>query len=106
MSHQSESGRFRGLFDAALQHYEQTTNIILPNHPLAEQLQNCRTAESTTTFLQDKAREFGDFQESNRVMVSIKNTVLVLFMLSANAASDDIMDLVRPNQLMLVYHLL
>ena len=105
MSHQSERGRLRGLFDAALQDYEKTTDIVLAQHPLAEQLQNCHTVESTTTFLQDKAREFGDFRGSDRVMVSIKNTVSILFMLSANAASDNVIDLVRPNQLMGVSHL-
>ena len=105
MSHQSESGRFRGLFDAALQHYEQATNIILANHPLAEKLQNCHTVESTTNFLQDKVRELGDFRGSDRVMVSIKNTVSILCMLFPNATSDDVTDLVRPNQLMGVSHL-
>ena len=105
MSYQSKSGRFRRLFDAALQHYEQTTNIILANDPLSEQLQNCHTVESTATFLQDKAREFGDFRGSDRVMVSIKNTVSILFTLSPNAASDDVMDLVRPNRPMGLSHL-
>jgi hypothetical protein len=97
MSHQSESGRLRGLFDAALQHYEKTTNIVLAKHPLAEQLQNCHSVESTTTFLQDKAREIGDFRGSDRIMMSIKNTASILFMLSANAALGDAMDLVRPD---------
>ena len=99
MSHQSESGRFRGLFDTALQHYEKTTNITLAKHPLAEQLQNCHTIESTTNFLQNKAREFGDFRGSDKIMVSIKNIVSILFMLSVNAASDGARDLVRVDQL-------
>jgi hypothetical protein len=98
MSFQSESDRLRGLFDAALQHYEKTTNIILAKHPLAEQLQNCHTIESTTKFLQDKVREFGDFRESDKIMASIKNTVSGLSILSVNAASDSARDLVRPDQ--------
>jgi hypothetical protein len=100
MSHQSqsESGYLRGLFDAALQHYEKTTNIILAKHPLAEQLQNCHTIESTTKFLQDKVRELGDFRGSDEIMASIKNTVSVLFLLSVNAASDGVRELVRPDQ--------
>ena len=97
---QSESGRLRGLFDAALQHYEKTTNMILAKHPLAEQLHNCHTIESTTKFLQDKVREFGDFRGSDKIMASIKITASILFMLSVNAASDGARDLVRPHQLM------
>jgi hypothetical protein len=97
MSHQSESDRLRGLFDAALQHYEKTTNIILAKHPLAEQLQNCHTIESTTNFLQDKARDFGDFRGSDKIMVSIKNTVSILSMLPVNATSDGARDPVRPD---------
>jgi len=100
MSHQSESDRLRGLFDAALQHYEKTTKMILARHPLAEQLQNCHTIESTTKFLHDKVREFGDFRGSDKIMVSIKNIVSILFMLSVNATSDNARDLVRPDQLM------
>jgi len=99
MSHQSESGRFRGLFDAALQHYEKTTNIMLAKHPLAEQLQNCHTIDSTTKFLQDKVREFGEFRGSDKIMVSIKNTMSILSMLSVNAGSDGARDVVRPDQL-------
>jgi hypothetical protein len=94
MSHQSESDRLRGLFDAALQHYQKTTNIPLAKHLLAEQIQNCHTIEATTKFLQDKVREFGDFRGSDKIMASIKNTVLILFMLSVNAASDGARDLV------------
>ena len=100
MSHQSESDRLRGLFDAALQHYEKTTKMILARHPLAEQLQNCHTIESTTKFLHDKVREFGDFRGSDKIMASIKNIVSILFMLSVNATSDGARDLVRPDHLM------
>ena len=91
---QSESDHLRGFFDAALQHYQKTTNIPLAEHPLAKQLQNCDTIESTTRLLQDKVREFGDFRGSDKIMASIKNTVLILFMLSVNAASDGARDLV------------
>jgi len=76
------------------------TNIILAKHPPTEQLQNFHTIESTTKFLHNKVREFGDFRGSDKIMVSIKNIVSILFMLSVNATSDNARDLVRPDQLM------
>jgi hypothetical protein len=90
MSYQLGSSRFRGLLDAALQHYEKTTNISLAEHPLAEQLHSCHAVDSITTFLQDKAREFGDFPGSDRAMNAIKNTVSILSMLSSTAVLGDL----------------
>jgi hypothetical protein len=94
MSHQSGLYRFRGLFDAAIQEYEKTTKMALTKHPLADQLRNCPSVESTATFLQDKAREFGDFRGSDRIIMSIKNTVSVLSMLSASPTRGDAVHLV------------
>jgi len=94
MSHQSLSSRFRGLFDAALQDYKKTTSITLVNHPLAEQLQNCHSVESITTFLQDQVREFGCFQRRDEMMKSIKNTVSSLCALSATTAIGGVVQLV------------
>lgn len=94
MSHQSVSSRFRGLFDAALQDYEKTTNKTLVKHPLAEQLQNCHSVESITTFLQDQVREFGRYQRGDEIMRSIKNIVSSICILSATPALDDVVQLV------------
>jgi hypothetical protein len=96
MSHQSLSSRFRALFDAALQDYEKTTNITLAKHPLAEQLQNCHSVESITTFLQDQVREFGRFQRGDEIMKSIENTVASLCALSATTAIGGVVQLVCP----------
>ncbi len=100
MSHQSPSSRFREDFDAALRDYEKTTNITLAKHPIAEQLQNCHSDESTITLLQDQARQFGDFQGSDRIMKSIKNTVSVLSNLARTTALSDATDSVRLKALM------
>jgi hypothetical protein len=97
MNHQSSlSSRFRGLFDAALQDYEKTTSISLVKHPLAEQLQNCHSVESITTFLQDQVREFGRFQRGDEMMNIIKNTVSSLCVLYATTAIGDVVQLVCP----------
>jgi hypothetical protein len=106
MSHQSQSSRFRGLFDAALRDYEKTTNVTLANHPIAEQLQNCHSVEPIIALLQDQARELGDFPRGDEVMKSIKNTVSVLSMLASTVAlGGDATDIVRPKALMGIFHL-
>jgi hypothetical protein len=89
MSHQPRSSRFQGLFDVALQDYETTTEISLARHPLAEQVLNSHSINSITTFLQDQARELGEIQNSDRILDSIKNTVSVLFTLSATTTLGD-----------------
>ena len=92
------SSRFRELFESALRDYEKTTNLTLAKHPLAEPLQNCHSVESITAFLQDKAREFGDFEGRNEMMKSIKSTVSILCALSTTAALGDAVYLVCPRR--------
>jgi hypothetical protein len=101
----SGSSRFRDLFETALRDYEKTTNLTLAKHPLAEHLQNCPSVESITAFLQDKAREFGDFEGRNKIMKSIKSTVSILCMLSTTAALGDALYLVCPKAPMRVFYL-
>ena len=100
-----ESSRFRELFESALRDYEKTTNLTLAKHPLPEHLQNCPSTESITTFLQDKAREFGDSEGRNKIMKSIKSTVSILCMLSTTAAFGDAVYLVCTKAPMPVFHL-
>jgi hypothetical protein len=105
MGHQSQSSRFRGLFDAALRDYEKTTNVTLANHPISEQLQNCHSVEPIIALLQDQARELGDFPRGDEIMKSIKNTVSVLFVLASTVAlGGDATDIVRPKALMGIFH--
>jgi hypothetical protein len=104
MNHLSGWSRLQGLFDAALQDYERTTNITLARHSLAEELNNFRSVESIITFLQHKARNFGDFRGSDKVMKSIKNIVSTLSMFSATAAVGDGVHWVCLNVPMHVFH--
>ena len=92
---QSRSSRVHGLFDAALQNYEETTNITLTKHPLAEKLHNCHSSKSITLFLRDRALEVGDFPGSDNVVKSITNIASILCALSATATLGDATDLVR-----------
>jgi hypothetical protein len=86
MTNQPGSTRFRELFESALQAYEKKAGVTLAEHPLAVQLQNCNTVESVTAVLQCQATTFSEFQGSDRVMKSIKNTLLILTKLSATAS--------------------
>ena len=92
---QSRSSRFRGLFDAALQNYEEMTNITLTKHPLAEKLHNCHSSKSIKLFFRDRALEFGDFPGSDKIVKSITNIASILCSLSATATLGDATDPVR-----------
>ena len=85
MSDQSESFPFQALFESALHDYEKQTGIPLANHPLAGQLQNCQSLESVTTLLQEQARAFSQFRESDKITKSLKTVVLALSRVSATA---------------------
>jgi hypothetical protein len=88
MTDQSQSSRFRVLFAAALQDYQNQTGTALVNHPLAEKLQNCDSAESVTAVLQEQARAFDEFRGDNgRISKSLKGIVSVLYTLSSSVAS-------------------
>ena len=86
MSDQPAVYRFRVLFESALQDYERQTGIALANHPLAEQLQTCQSAESVTALLQKQLLAFGGIRENDKIMGSLTNVVSVLSKISATAA--------------------
>jgi hypothetical protein len=99
MSDQSESSRFQVLFASALQDYEKQTGIPLPNHPLAEQLQNCQSVELVTTLLQEQAQAFSKFRGSDKIMKLLKSVVSVLSRVSAAATLGQDFGLVCPGLL-------
>jgi len=85
MSDQSQSSRFRFLFESALQEYQSQTGMTLVGHPLAKKLQHCDSIESITTVLEEQARAFCEFQGGDgRIMKSLKTVVSVLYMLSVS----------------------
>ena len=106
MTDQPVSSHLRTLFELALEDYEIKTEISLAKHPLAQKLDNCNSAESIATILQDQARTFGEFRGSDRIMESIRSTVSFLEKLSATASLSDVIGQVRPSQkvLMTVFH--
>jgi hypothetical protein len=96
MSGQSGSSNLQVLFEAALQDYEEQTGIALAKHPLAEQLQNCDSVESVTAILRDQTQAFSEFRGKDKVMKPLKNTVSILYKLSAAADFGEAIGLVRP----------
>jgi hypothetical protein len=96
MTDPSTSSRFRLLFDAALQDYEKQTGTKLVDHPLAKQLETCDSVEAITTFFQEQAQAFSEFQGSDgRIMKSLKSAVSVLLTLSTSTVLGEAIGLVR-----------
>ena len=85
MAVQPRSTHFRARFESALQAYQTTTGLVLADHQLAVQVQNCHSVESTTALLKYEARAFNDPQQSDRIMKSIEHTVSILSNLSTIA---------------------
>jgi len=95
MSDQSQSSRFRLLFESALQEYQTQTGTTLAAHPLAEKLQHCDSIESITTVLEEQARAFNEFRGGDgRVMKSLKTVVSVLHTLSVSTVLGEAIGLV------------
>ena len=90
MADQSESVRYRALFESALKKYEKETGITLVEHPLSIQLRTCDTLESIIAFLQHQTSILtGDeLREEDRLMLSIKNTISISTKLFAIATFD------------------
>jgi hypothetical protein len=88
MSGQSQSSRFRVLFESALLDYQNQTGTTL----VAGQLQNCDSVESVTAVLQEQARAFTEFRGGDdRIMKSLKSVVSVLYAFSASSALGEAM---------------
>jgi hypothetical protein len=94
MADQSESARFQGLFETALQGYERKTGIKWAEHPLAVEIQNCDTVDEVTSLLQCQAQAF---KENDKIIKSIKTIVSVLSSVSSAISLADAFGVVRQN---------
>ena len=95
MSDQLGSSRLQELLEAALNDYEKKTGIALDKHPLAEELQNCNSVESVTAVLNSQTEAFNEFRGKDKIMEPLKNTLSVLYKLSAAASFGQDVGLVR-----------
>ena len=106
MSEQSRSAHFQPLLESAFQAYEKQTNIGLAEHPFVVELQSRYSVESiTATLFQGRDQAFSNFQESDRIMKSIKATVSNLATHSATGFLGDAFGLVRLNFMIRLPHL-
>ena len=75
----ASSSNFELIFDNALKAYKQRTKKDLLTHPLADQLETCKSASSILTVLQDQVQELNQSQRRNETWTRWLNpTVTVL----------------------------
>jgi hypothetical protein len=75
------SSNFQFIFNAALADYLEQTGVdpTTGNHPFTQKLQNCQSADDILELLQGKARQFKDYRDGNRKLIScLKPVVQVL----------------------------
>ena len=78
------------LFEAALQDYETQTGIALPQHPLAERLQECHSVGSITAILHEQTETFNEFRGKEKLIKLLKNVISVLHNVSACAKLGEV----------------
>jgi hypothetical protein len=92
--------RFRVRFESALQAFQQTTSVILAEHPLTVQLQHPHSIEAITVILKYEARISSGLLGCDGIIESIESTVSMLFSISSTASFSDAIVLVRKEALM------
>jgi hypothetical protein len=85
---------FKGLFDAALQEYENKTKIKLADDPLAKKLEDSDSVDSITAILQEQVQIFGGFKDDGKMMNSLRSSVDVLYTLSNSTTLGQVVALV------------
>ena len=74
----SQSSTLQSLFNTALQEYKDKTGNNLSDHPFAKQLQECNSAESISTILEEQARIFREFRDHGKLINSLKRLADIL----------------------------
>ena len=95
MSQLPSSSSFQGLFNAALQDFENQTKTELVEHPLAKKLEACDSVDSITAILQEQVRIFGEIRgEDIKIMKSLRSSVDILYTLSNSTILGEVIGLV------------
>ena len=85
-SHQvaNPTDNFTAIFDAAATKYYSITRKRLETHPLAVQLDTCRSPEAVSNLLRTQAQVFRRFRKADeKLMAWLDPTVHIVFTLSA-----------------------
>jgi hypothetical protein len=75
----STSSNFKPIFDNALKAYKKRTKNDLLTHQLADRLENCNSASSILTVLQEQVQELNQSQRSNTKWLDPTVNVLLAF---------------------------
>ena len=79
----TSSSNFQSIFNAALKAYEKRTKLDLLAHPLAAQLQACKSPSDIIAVLQDKVKEFEQSRSADeRLSRWLNPTINVLYAFS------------------------
>jgi hypothetical protein len=93
----SSTSSFQGLFNAALQDYENQTGTKLAEHPLSKKLEACDSVDSIIAIFQEQAQIFRKFKgDDGKIMKSIKSSVNILYTLSNSTLLGEGIGLVHP----------
>ena len=80
----TSSTNFQSIFNTALKAYEKKTKKDLIAHPLAAQLQACKSSGDILAVLQDKVKEFDQSRSADeRLSQWLNPTINVLYSFSA-----------------------
>ena len=80
----TSTSNFQSILNAALKAYEKKTKNDLLAHPLAAQLQACKSPGDILAVLQDKVKEFDESRSADeRLSRWLNPTINVLFAFSA-----------------------
>ena len=81
----SSSSNFDSLFNVALENYSKQTGKDLRNHPLADRIDNCDSADSILDILQEQSLAFDESRKGDTKLFNwIRHGVNVLHALSVN----------------------
>ena len=93
----STSSNFEPIFNAALAKYTKKTGKDLRNHPLADKIDGCDSADSILDIFQEQAEAFDKFRKGDAELFKwLKPVVKVLHALSTNDVLKDAVTHVRP----------
>jgi hypothetical protein len=70
------SSNFHLIFDAALADYLGQTGVDLSKDSFSEKLQTCQSVDAVFELLQDKAKQFKDYRNGDRKLISYLNPIV------------------------------
>jgi hypothetical protein len=71
----TSSSRFKEVFESALNEYTRQTGVDLTKCEFGEKLEGCNSPEDVLRLFKVKARQFKEYREGNRRLISWMNTI-------------------------------